>query len=255
MTGGIILTIEKGNYDLSYLARCNYHIHTSFSECASSEMTLESIVSRAESLQLETIAIVDHHHCWTKGMEENLCNLKNKLSSIKTDIKVLIGAELSAYGIGKYSDSIELNKMADYRLYACNHYHLNFWEHPSNQTYRGYAEHSLAVMSELIKSGRADCIAHPFMGYYLKDRLSDPTLITGAITDNELKDILQLGRDNNVAWEINDKALLYDPNFAKRYWSIGKEVGVTFNFGTDAHWLINIDTHQSMDELESLINS
>jgi len=61
--------------------------------------------------------------------------------------------------------------------------------------------------------------------------------VTESITDNELGDILSLARDTNTAWEINRVAVNSDHNFAKRFWNIGKEVGVVFHYGSDAHFL------------------
>lgn len=252
--GGFILKCEEAIYNLSILAQCNYHIHTNFSECAYPEMTLKNIIDAAERANLTTIALVDHHHVWTKGILEVLNRLKGELQSIQTSVKVHIGAELSAYGVGKYSDAIELNGEIDYRVYACNHYHLNFWEHPKTIEPRAYAEHTLHIIEDLIKSGRADCIAHPFVGTYLRDKVKDYTMVTSAISDNELGDILELGKNHNIAWEINKNAFMDDPDFARRYYDTGKEVGVTFRFGTDAHTLGGINPKPFIDKLESIIH-
>ena len=142
--------------------------------------------------------------------------------------------------------------MIEYRLYACNHYHLDFWEQPTVKSPRGYAEHSLAILKHLLPIQRADCIAHPFLGIYLKDKLSDPTSVTKAITDNELASILELGKNNDVAWEINP-SILSDPEFAKRYWNIGREVRVCFHLGTDAHQLSKINTTPFVNKLKSIL--
>jgi histidinol phosphatase-like PHP family hydrolase len=97
------------------------------------------------------------------------------------------------------------------------------------------------ILKNLIKAKRADCIAHPFVGIYLSDILDDPTEATRAIADNELADILQLGKNNQIAWELNTRAIFADPQFAKRLWAIGNEVGVKFLLGTDAHHLSEIE--------------
>lgn len=244
-------------YDLSSLARFNCHVHTNFSTCANVEMTVPNILASAKDSGLEGVAFVNHHHSRKHNILNDIGQLKNEIEACRTKLKVFVGAELSAFGIGKYCDSIETNRMINYRLYACNHYHLSFWEHPVTKSPRAYAEHSLAILTCLLKSQRADCIAHPFiaeyLARYLKDKLYDHTSVTKAISDKELADILELGKNNDVAWELNAKVLLEDPQFARRYWNIGREVGVSFHFGTDAHRLSEIDPRQYIGRLKSIL--
>ena len=44
--------------------------------------------------------------------------------------------ELSGYGIGKTLEGDKLRNALDYRLYSCNHYHLDFWEQAAEITPR-----------------------------------------------------------------------------------------------------------------------
>ncbi|MDD5483782.1 MAG: PHP domain-containing protein [Kiritimatiellae bacterium] len=225
------------------LFNSNLHIHTRFSACADRDMTVANIIARAQSANLKIIALVDHHHPGA-GLLDNILCLKSDLLKIAPEIKVVFGAELSAYGIGKYSDTKEMNRELDYRLYACTHYNLDCWEQPQDTSPRGYARHMLAVVAELIKSGRADCIAHPFASAYLKGKFNDPTVATKAITDTELCGILKMGKERKVAWEINANVLGRDADFRRRYLAFGKRLGVTFYLGTDAHKLDEIDTRR-----------
>jgi len=245
---------QQAVYNLSVLARFNWHVHTNLSTCAKAEMTVSNILAAAEDLGLEGIAFVNHHHSPEHNILEDLTQLRSELGTCQTKLKVLVGAELSAFGIGKCADSITTNRKINYRLYACNHYHLGFWEHPATTTPRAYAEHSLAILANLLTSQRADCIAHPFIGAYLKNRLNEPTTVTKAIADKELADVLELGKNNGVAWELNPRVLREDPEFARRYWNIGREVGVSFHFGTDVHRLSQIEPRQFMDRFESIIS-
>ena len=240
-------------YDLSIPIRFNWHVHTNFSTCANAGMTVPSILASAKDSGLEGVAFVNHHHSRKHNVLSDIGQLRNEIEICQTKLKVLVGAELSAFGIGKYSDSIETNRMINYRLYACNHYHLSFWEHPATKSPKAYAEHSLAILTRLLKSQRADCIAHPFTAIYLKDKLCDHTSVTKAISDKELADILELGKNNNVAWELNAKVIPEDPQFARRYWNIGREVGVSFHFGTDAHRLSEIDPRQYVGRIKSIL--
>ncbi|MDD5599377.1 MAG: PHP domain-containing protein, partial [Victivallaceae bacterium] len=127
-------------HDLPSLEAANWHIHPRFSPCADADMTIDNIIAFAEAAKLKTIALTDHLHRPDCNIIDNIINIKENLAGRKTKINVIVGAELSAYGIGKYSDNIEINGKIDYRLYACNHYNLNFWEQPEVSAPRAYAE-------------------------------------------------------------------------------------------------------------------
>ena len=56
-----------------------------------------------------------------------------------------------------------------------------------------------------------------------------------AITDNELGDILEKGERAQCSWELHTPTLFRFPDFARRFFNTGKEAGVHFCIGTDAH--------------------
>lgn len=240
-------------YDIEELMQENLHVHTTFSGCAKVGMRIKEIVKRAEELNLKTVALVDHFNDRNVPMIEKNIADKFIADDMETDVKFLFGAELSAFGVGKWLDSDEVNSKLDYRLYAANHYHLDYWEQPTEKTPRGYAEHTVKVLTTLILSGRADCIAHPVAGAYVKC-LDNPLDLSKAITDNELGEILTLAKDNFVAWEINQGEALWDRDLTRRFWNIGKEVGVVFHFGTDAHTLEGMDTRAHLDDFKILLD-
>jgi histidinol phosphatase-like PHP family hydrolase len=245
---------EEPVYDLDELARCNLHVHTHYSGCAKPEMVIPAIIKKAEEAGLSMIALTDHYNFFDfdKDYLRQIEVLKNYAAWSKTGLKVLYSSELSAYAPGKQLESFETNRALDYRLYSCNHYHLSFWGHPEEKTARGYAVYSMQIISELAVSGRADCIAHPLIGRFVKC-CDDGTEVTRAITDEELFDLSVLLRENHVAWEINVGAFLGDPAFGRRLWHIGKEAGTTFHFGTDAHRLDAIDTKTHLGELKKIL--
>ncbi|MEI6578502.1 MAG: PHP domain-containing protein [Eubacteriales bacterium] len=238
-------------YDLDELARFNLHIHTAFSNCAKPEMKLPDIIAAAEAAGLKAFALTDHFNDDNSNeecLERNLY-LRKEAAEIGTQIKILFGAELSAYAPGKSLESAEVRAELDYKLYSCNHYHLNFWGQPEDKTARGYVEYSIAIISSLIISGKADCIAHPLIGRFVR-AFDDKTLLTREITDNELGGLLELSKTAEVAWEINVGAILGDPLFGRRLWNLGREAGVVFNYGTDSHTLAGIDTTILLPEVK-----
>jgi histidinol phosphatase-like PHP family hydrolase len=248
-----ILIIDEPIYNFNVLAKHNLHIHSIYSGCAKPEMIVSNILECARNSKIQTIAFTDHYNSKDTKILDNNNNLKKQAQECDTDINVLYGAELSAYGIGKYLDDICVNQQLDYRLYSYNHYHLDYWEHPEDKTPRGYVNHGLQLLEHLLKSRRADCIAHPFIGRFIRC-FNDRTLVTKEIRDNELGDILELGMKYEVAWELNVNSIIADPEFGKRYWKIGKEVGVIFHMGTDAHRLQYIDTLQYLDIIRKILS-
>ncbi len=244
---------HERTYDLDELARQNLHTHTNFSHCGAKEMNIIDMVKAAEKAGLETLAITDHNYPAQKNeVAQQRFALLRQLESFETNLKILIGAELSSYDIGKFADDISCDNSLDYRLYTTNHFHQDYWVHPEDKSPRGYCEHMLRIMDKVIESGRADCFAHPFMSKYI-DCFKDHRIVTAAFTDNEIGDIMLKADKKEIAWELNVTAIFSDPVFFRRYFNIGREAGIMFNFGTDAHKLCNIDTKQFLPELKRIL--
>lgn len=222
-------------------------------------MTVENVIRAAEAAGLREIALTDHIHpgeAWK--LKRNLPLLREQLENTPHSIKVYVGAELSAYGEEKYTP-INTAEAPDYRLYAHNHYHMFGWEQPEDDSPAGYKEHCRRVMTAVIKSGNADCMAHPFNDHYIVREFGEtkgfsPGDITGLWSDNELGDMLSLGREYSVAWEINAAACRQAPAFIRRLWRIGKETGACFLFGTDAHRLENIRSEEELAFIRTLLS-
>lgn len=250
--------LHEPTFDIEELFQSNYHIHTSFSRCGKTEMRLKSIIEEARNAGLNEIAITDHIHPGEGlKMKRIIPILRRKLKKISPDIKVYIGAELSAYGINKHTVLREDTPL-DYRLYSHNHYHMFGWEQPKDHSPEGYKEHCKKTMRNIILSGDADCLAHPFCDHYIVREFEDiygftRNCITSLWTDNEIGDILTLGKEHYVAWELNVEMLRKYPDFAKKYFALGRETGVCFNAGSDAHTLVNVNTKQYIDEMKTLL--
>ena len=249
---------HEPTYDLDILCRQNLHILSSFSGCAKPEMTLNDIVRTAELNGLEMIAITDHVQAATEDeFRVSLSKLKEQAKTIESPVRVLIGAELSAYGVNNFNypnNDIEL----DYRLWAQNHYHVSTWIQPEDTSPVGYKNHIIETLTNLIKSDRADCIAHPFHDEYLTNskRLNvgfAKSSVPSCFSDNEIGDLLTLGREHETAFELNLNAMAGYPEFCRKMYNIGREVGVYFNIGTDAHSLDRIDTKQFIERTKNFL--
>lgn len=226
---------------LRELADWNWHIHTIYSDCADPEMTPENILAEVDRLGLQGVALVDHHHPGDGALASRLASLKADVRRRPHKTEVLVGAELSAYGIGRYAEEPAEIEAIAFRLYACNHYHLQGWELPGVRSPSGFKTHSLAVLRGLLVTGRAHCIAHPLLGIYMRPFLKDVQAVTRLVSDEELAELFNLARAHGVAWEISTKHLVRDLAFARRYLAIGLEAGADFRLGTDAHTLREID--------------
>lgn len=248
------MSIQEAVYDLDTLARQNLHIHTVFSRCAKEEMKVPDILREARLAGLEAIALTDHFNddITNDDYLAHIRRLREETRDIEPGLTVFIGSELSAFAPVKSLESEEVRQALDYRLYSCNHYHLDFWDKPEDRSPRGYVNHAIRVISSLLERGSADCVAHPLIGRFIKE-IEDRTAVTREITDNELGDLLTLAKNRSTAFEINCGAILGDPAFGRRLWHTGREAGVSFRYGTDAHLLKNIDTKHLLPEVKKIL--
>ncbi|MBQ9507662.1 MAG: PHP domain-containing protein [Clostridia bacterium] len=250
--------LRSPTFDLDELFSANYHIHTNLSRCGRKEMTLAAIIKAAEDAHLQEIAITDHIHPYeTSKLYRNARVLKPQREALQTDVKAYLGAELSAHGVSKYTLQYS-SFQPEYRLYAHNHYHMFGWEQPKDRSPLGYKNHCKAVLENMIRSGKPDCFAHPFIDKYIVREFEDDYgftygCITDLWTDNELGDLMEKAKEKEIAWELNTSAFAPYRDFMRRYYHIGKEVGVCFMIGTDAHVLSEVDPNKYKDYFKNNI--
>ncbi len=244
-------------YDIDELAKCNLHIHTNFSGCAKEEMRFESIVRTAENAGLEMIALTDHIYTPDDLPEflESCELLKAKRDKLETNVKVLIGGEFSCYSVDEYT--LKGNPIdTEFRLYAQNHFHVTGWQQGADGTPESYKEVTKLMLHNLFKDKAADTIAHPFSGRYLvKSRGFTPDAVGNTWSENELGDILKEGHESGCAWEFNSGNVYSDPELIKKMYNLGKEIGVVFTIGTDAHKLDAIDTLDIATRLKRILQN
>lgn len=247
--------ILERTYDYNALARHNVHTHSVFSKCAKPEMTLEAMILQAERCGLKTLAITDHSDPGDEiDTYGNFLLLKERLKGIKTDVRVLIGAELSVYGTGRYAEPYAVDKALDFASYSHVHYHLDAWEHPEDRSPAGYAAHNLAVLGALFRTDRADNIAHPFSPNKMKFfNEAEKAATLDALSDNDLGDILEKGERAGCSWELHTPTFFRYPAFSRRFFLLGKEVGVHFCVGTDAHTLAAISTAGIAERMKAVV--
>ncbi|MBE6938456.1 MAG: PHP domain-containing protein [Ruminococcaceae bacterium] len=241
-------------YDLRELSRRNLHIHTCYSRCGKADMLVSRVVAEADRAGLEMIAFTDHFNYFDfDGVCLAQCAAQRLMAEkIPHRVKILYGAELSNYDIGKQLELPETNAALDIRLYACNHFQMEVFVHPEDRTARGYALHLLKATKELMLSGKADCVAHPLIG--MRVPVDDIREVGLAMTDSELGDICELSRTTHTALELNRAAIGSDPGLYRRLYNLGREAGAFFHFGSDAHSIEWVDPSGYIGDLERLLN-
>ncbi len=244
-------------YDINELARNNLHIHTNFSGCAKEEMDFYEIVRVAKRAGLKKIALTDHIYLRKDLPEfnENCVRLREMRDELNSDIEILIGGEFSCYKEDDYTlNGVDIE--TEYRLYAQNHFHVTGWQQGDDGTPEGYKEVTKRMLHNLFKNKAADTIAHPFSGRYLcKMKGWEANVVGNCWSENELGDIMLEGHQSGCAWEFNSGNVGSDPELIRKMYHIGKEIGVVFTIGTDAHRLEAVDTKNIATELKRIIRN
>ena len=248
--------VLERTYEPAELARHDLHTHSLFSRCAKPEMTLEAMIARAQARGLKTLAVTDHSDPGDDiDTYADFLTYRARLREIETPVRALVGAERSAFGVGKYAEPFGVDRALDLAAYSHVHYHLASWDHPADRSPRGYALHNLAVLHALFDSGRADHIAHPFSPnkmHFFNEEEKAATL--DALSDNELGDVLAHGERAGCSWELHTPTVFRFPAFARRFFHLGKEIGAHFCVGTDAHRLDAIAPEGLAERLADTLN-
>ena len=101
---------------------------------------------------------------------------------------------------------------------------------------------------------RADSIAHPFSPCKMKFfNQSEKEEMLASITDTQLGDIMTKGEKAGSAWELHKSSVMCFPDFYRRFYFVGKEAGVHFCVGTDAHHLKDLDTSDFAVSLKEIL--
>ena len=253
------MKLNEKCYDLDELFTRNFHIHTSpLSHCARKEMLPQAVISEAKKAGLKEIAITNHIQAYEEEkFLSSAAALADETTAYTDGIKVYIGAEFSAFAPGEYNFRDGECPERYFRMYSHNHYANDCWTQPQDRSALGYKRHCDEILSALIRSGKADALAHPFFDRYIVREFEEYGFHFGSVTDlwtdNELGDYFTLANAFGTAWELNIRLLPDYPAFARRYFNIGREAGAVFFIGSDAHTLEDIGTAPHKDEIKKLL--
>jgi putative hydrolase len=201
--------------------REDYHIHSNYNDHSSPDLTIANVVSRAEKLNLHTIAFTEHVRKTSKWLPEYLDEIESL--SKGSPVKIIPGFEAKILADGSINCPEEYSK--DYFLIASFHTLYNdksVW---------------LKALTNAIKNPNVDVIGHI---------APEPTF---RIESSEVQDLASLIVKNKKIIEINAKYHRPPPHWIVVF----KQLGVKFHLGSDAHSLDEIAQFEKISELISLV--
>jgi len=227
------------------------HVHTYLSACCPDKagQRPENILRVAEQMALATVGFADHMwlnhdiepNDWYGPQDENqIVRLREDLSSVSTDLRVLVGCEAEMIAPGKFGVTSKFADNLDFVLLSCSHFHMKgFVAQPRSDSPRDVAQHMLSFFASGVSSGLATSIAHPFMplGY-----VQQYDAVIAAISDAAFLDAFGMAAEHGVGLEVSPIFLppaaaptRWNPDTPVRFLRLAKEAGCKFTFGTDAH--------------------
>jgi len=231
--------MEPGHYGCdefrfmtSLYEKCDFHVHTRFSPCASPDMRVSSILETCAGRGIKYLGITDHVAAETDT--RFLAEARRELASIDGPVRVFLGCEADVLGVGRHVVTEEMRETLDFVCVSANHFHTRSVAQPENGSPETLGRHFLDMFAYACSLGFADFIAHPLMVF---PGTFDPRFLD-LIEDDDVVPALKSAKRNNIAMEISPRALdreqLY---FRMRFLFQCKEMGLKFAVGSDAHRL------------------
>ena len=235
------------------------HIHTSLSLCASREASAAGYVALAKQHGLTRLGFADHYwderidgtHAFCRDGVSGFYNPQNtahieqlrpQLDALRGQgIDLLFGCE-TEYDPYHHGVAIteEVAETMDFIIVPNSHTHMMM----PKELYQPYEKHAAYMVNayrEIIESPVSRYItamAHPFQAVCCP---YDNRILISLITDDEYRRLFDRTAENGIAIEINtscwyqktDAEVEADPVW--HLFSLAKECGCRFTFGSDAH--------------------
>ncbi|MFH1740923.1 MAG: PHP domain-containing protein [bacterium] len=213
------------------------HVHTFRSSCGHPENTPKAVLQRFEELDFQVVCLTDHRHIDT--CPEIFVETCRDLLDIDTSLDVYVGceAEVLAPEIVTLPDAEAVNY--DVILLAASHYHVFDQHVPRVAGPRQMAEWVLALHRRAVSTPWADIIPHPFARTESLGPWGDAAILE-SIRDEELVELLDMAKDNEIAMEFRLGHSSVSPayrDFLVRFTKICVERGTLLSSGSDAHSL------------------
>jgi histidinol phosphatase-like PHP family hydrolase len=228
------------------------HVHTNLSRCGKSEATVENCLAAAEKQGIKTIGFANH--CWAAEMPhespwyrgqniEHVLSIRGQLPDDTRGLRILVGCETEYIGNGIAGLNKELAGRFDFVWIPANHFHQKGFVVPGELGSGGpgaVAELLYRRFMEAVDLGFGSGIVHPFrpLGFLewegeILDRISDiqyENCFKAAVSAGIAVEIGAYTGDCKTGSAPNGFSSLY-----LRIYTIARECGCKFFFGTDAH--------------------
>ena len=235
----------KFNYDI--------HIHTNLSSCANPDATVAGYVEQAQNTGLKVLGFADH--LWdskipgvSKWYEpqnvEHVLQLKKEIPAdgMMNGIRLLFGCETEFTCEGKLCLAEENMDLFDFILVPHSHTHMGVivprdWIADSSSHAKYLMDSFLALVNHPL-SNRITSIAHPFIpgtNHLICDE------VQSFIPDSYFREAFHAAKEKGIAIELNGSCFISKdekdiPNCEYvRIYSIAKECGCKFTYGSDNH--------------------
>jgi len=215
----------------------NMHTHTRLSYCGGRDSIIANTVAEAESVGLKMIGISDHIDLVDDRRAVLIDQNREELAKIDTNIKVLIGAELSLNDPDTLPATDEEIGWLDYMVVSANHYHVPGVKNPDEMTEEAYADWFIEMASGAIRLG-ASIIPHPFSYVGVRQidgRPVDFQRLLKAYDMNRVRSMFRLAAEVGTAFELNPGRMGQFSDFFAKLVPIARDEGMKFSFGSDGH--------------------
>ena len=242
------------------------HIHTYHSPCAAQDATPQVYIDHAKRTGLELIGFADHMWDNGKGFSiasyerhqtnfKRLIQIKDDLASctIPEGLRVLVGCESDFTADSTLGISREIASQLDFVLVAQAHTHFpEVCPSPYRDDRIACGKFALNSLKRLLMHPDADLITaipHPLATHFVGKEEGDHDILA-ALPSNEIREAFLLAAEQGIGVEINAAVMMFackssntDPTDLSavknleyyRMFSLAKEAGCKFTFGTDAH--------------------
>ena len=245
------------------------HIHTGLSSCADRSATFRGYVEKAKETGLKALGFADH--LWDSAIPgasnwyapqnvEHVLKLKEELPESREldGIKLLFGCETEfAYG-GKLCLAEENFEHFDFVLVPHSHTHMNLVAPreliPDEKSHAKLLMESFMLLVTHPLAKRMMSVAHPFVPGTKYDIYN---LVQSYIPDSYLYEAFSAAKESGIAIEMNGSCLIYMPSEQipsceyVRIYSIAKECGCKFTYGSDSH---NVGGDRKLHEVAKFLD-
>lgn len=218
----------------------DWHVHTHRSLCGKPENTVSAITQTLDAHDMRLAGLSDHvdtpeQRGW---FAQVVLDNRMDLEGLSPTCRIMIGTEASMLSPNRCALDAAMASELDFVMVACNHYHLDVVENPSQEDPAAYAAHHLEMLEGAASLGFVDTVAHPF----LISKLGPETAleVLEHYDQTRLGDVLSAAAQADMAFEINPYACRHAIPWFRDLVAEARRRGAQFTLGSDSHTLGNI---------------